>query len=72
MGPDRLKEWFEAVDRHMLVCIGCACINTCLFAVGKLTEAGYLEILMMTVGSYLTAGCVTRFTDAKYSAGEQK
>lgn len=41
--------------RRFLMVMGCAVVNTLLFAWGSLTEGGYITLTLATVGAYITA-----------------
>jgi hypothetical protein len=54
MTPEQLTAWREAVGgRKFWLCVGCAALNTLLFACGILSESGYLMIIGGTVFTYL-------------------
>lgn len=46
--------------RRFLLCVGCAAINTILFAWGTLSESGYLLIVSGTVVAYITGNVAQR------------
>ena len=56
MTPEQLVAWREAVGgRRFWLCIGCSLINTVLFAMGILSESGYLFVIGGTVIAYISA-----------------
>lgn len=56
MTPELFTTWREAIGgRRFLLAVGCAAINTVLFAAGILSEAGYLTIISGTVLTYIGA-----------------
>lgn len=73
MKPETLSTWMVAAGgRRFLLTCGCSALNSGFFFLGKLSEAGYLNILMMTVGAYLCANGMQRFTDAKWGKTQDK
>lgn len=46
--------------RRFIMCMGCAGINTALFAAGTLSESGYLAILGGTVFGYIANNLMQR------------
>lgn len=46
--------------RRFLMCMGCAAINTLLFAWGTLSEGGYVTLTLATVGAYIAGNVAQR------------
>lgn len=67
MTPEKVAQWREALGgRRFLMCMGCAFINTILFAIGfplahPMTEGGYLMILGGTVFTFVSANTTEKF-----------
>lgn len=56
-----------STGRRFWLVVGCSITYTLLFIAGKLTASSYETMQIMTVGAYLAANGVQKFTDAKYA-----
>lgn len=58
--------WLQlAGGRRFVMTMGAGIVNTALFAVGIMTEGGYITLTLATVGAYLTANGVQRYQELK-------
>lgn len=55
--------------RRFWLVVGCSVTYTLLFVFGKLDASAYETMQIMTVGAYLAANGVQKFTDKKYGNG---
>lgn len=53
---EHLKSWLDAIDgdEKFVMVMGCAMVNTVLFAAHTLSENGYLMILGGTIFAYIS------------------
>ena len=55
--------------RFFLACTGGA-TSTVLFALGLLTEGGYITLQLATISAYITGNVVQKYNDKKFSNGD--
>lgn len=66
MEPKRLAEWiYCAGGRRFLMTVGAGVVNTGLFVCKCLSESGYINLTMATVGSYLAANTIEGWKNGK-------
>jgi hypothetical protein len=64
--PSAIVAWREALGgRKFLMCMGASFVNTLLFTVDVLSEAGYLMTFSGTVAAYLAADVGQRYMERK-------
>ena len=56
MTPQLFTQWLEALGgRRFFLTVGAGIVDTALFAAGKLSESGYLQLTGATVVVYIAA-----------------
>lgn len=69
MNPETVSAWIAALGgRRYLMCMGASLVNSGLFAAQILSEAGYLTTFMATVGAYITASGIQKYTEGRQIA----